>query len=63
MKILINIFKLFILIFLILFLIFIRYFKCDFEKKLIRYIKYNSKQIRINNYEEKLYSAIKYIIF
>ena len=61
MKNLIHIVKLFIIIKNIFFLIFIRYNKNDFEKKLIRYIKYNSKQIKINNYEEKLYSAIKYV--
>jgi cellulose synthase/poly-beta-1,6-N-acetylglucosamine synthase-like glycosyltransferase len=28
---------------------------------LIRYIKFNKKQIKINDYEEKLFSALKYV--
>ena len=63
MKILNSFIKLLIIIINISFLISIKYNKYDFEKKLIRYIKYNSKQIKINNYEEKLYSAIKYVNF
>lgn len=55
--------KLFILIIPILFIICIRYKKYDFEKKLIRYIKINQRQLKINNYEEKLFSIIKYVDF
>ena len=61
MKILNNFVKFFNSIILIIFIISIKINKYDFEKKLIRFIKYNSKQIKINNYEEKLYSAIKYV--
>ena len=32
-----------------------------FEKKLIRYIKFYKKEIKINDYEEKLFSALKYV--
>ena len=32
-----------------------------FEKKLIRYIKFYKKQIKINDYEKKLFSALKYV--
>ena len=63
MKILISFIKFLIIIINISFLISIKYNKYDFEKKLIRYIKYNSKQIKINNYEERLFSAIKYVNF
>ena len=63
MKIIINIFKLFIIIIFIFFIISIRFNKYNFESKLIRFIKFNSKQIKINNYEEKLYSAINYLNF
>ena len=63
MKILNNYIILFIIIIHILFIISIRNNKCDFEKKLIRYIKYNSKEIKIINYEKKLISAIKYMNF
>ena len=63
MKILNNFAKLFFIIIYISFIISIRSYKSVFEKKLIRYINYNSKQIKINNYEEKLYSSIKYVNF
>ena len=63
MEILKNFIKLLIIFINISFIISIKYNKCDFEKKLIRYIKYNSKQIKINNYEDKLYSSIKYVNF
>jgi len=63
MKILNSFAKLLIIIIYISFIIYIRYNKCDFENKLIRYIKYNRKNIKIDNYKEKLYSAIKYMNF
>lgn len=63
MKILNSFAKLLIIIIHISFIISIIYNKSYFEKKLIRYIRHNSKQIQINNYEEKLYSAIKYVNF
>jgi glycosyltransferase involved in cell wall biosynthesis len=63
MKILNNFAKLLFIIIYISFIISIRYKKSVFEKKLIRYINYNSKQIEINNYEEKLYFSIKYVNF
>ena len=63
MKIIIYIIKLFIIIIFIFYIISIRFNKYDFESKLIRFIKFNSKQIKIDNYEEKLYSAINYLNF
>ena len=63
MRILNNFVKLIFIIIDILFIISIINNKVDFEKKLIKYIKNNSKQIKINNYSEKLYSAIKYVDF
>jgi glycosyltransferase involved in cell wall biosynthesis len=35
--------------------------KYAFENKLIRYIKINKKQIKIKDYEQKLFNAIKYV--
>ena len=65
MKILISLLKLFILIILFLVTIPFRYYKNDFENKLtftiIRYIKINKKQIKIKEYEKKLFNAIKYV--
>jgi len=55
--------KLFILNILILFIFFTKYNKYDFEKHLIRYLKFHTKQININNYEERLFTSIKYIEF
>ena len=38
-----------------------RHKKYTFENKLIRYIKINKKQIKIKDYEQKLFNAIKYV--
>ena len=38
-----------------------RYKKYAFENKLIGYIKINKKQIKIKDYEQKLFNAIKYV--
>ena len=38
-----------------------RHKKYAFENKLIRYIKINKKQIKIKDYEQKLFNAIKYV--
>ena len=63
MLILFSIVKLFIQIIIILFIISTKYNKNDFEKNLIRYIKFNKKQIKIHDYEERLFSSINYINF
>ena len=60
MKILINLVKLFILIIIFLVKMPFRHKKYAFENKLIRYIKNNKKQIKIKDYEKKLFNAIKY---
>ena len=64
---LIIIAKLIYLIILILFIIFIIFNKnknkYNFENELIRFIKINKKELKINNIEEKLAKAIKYVNF
>ena len=57
----ISLIKLFILIILFFVIIPFRHNKNDFENKLIRYIKINKKQIKIKDYEQKLFNAIKYV--
>ena len=65
----ICIYKLFILIIVIIIIIFflfiipIKNSKYGIENKLIRYMKMNKKEIKINKKKEKLISAIKYINF
>ena len=61
MKILIILVKLYILIIFFLVTMPFRYKKYAFENKLIRYIKINKKQIKIKDYEQKLFNAIKYV--
>ena len=59
-KILISLVKLVILIIFLVTIPF-RHNKYIFENKLIRYIKINKKQIKIKDYEQKLFNAIKFI--
>ena len=61
MKILISLVKLFILIIFSLVTMPFKHKKYAFENKLIRYIKINKKQIKIKDYEQKLFNAIKYV--
>ena len=53
--------KLFFLIIFFIILITIRNKKSKFENSLIRYIKFNRKNITIKNQEEKLLSIINYV--
>ena len=63
MKLLICLEKLFILIILFLVIIPFKHIEYNFENKLIRFIKVNKKKIKIKDYEQKLFLAIKYVIF
>ena len=56
-------FKLFILIIITFIIIPIKHNKYGLENKLIRYIQFNKKDIKINDYEAKLVSIIKYVNF
>lgn len=59
----IGLFKLFILIIITFIIIPIKHNKYCLENKLIRYIQFNKKDIKINDYEAKLVSIIKYVNF
>ena len=63
MKLLICLEKLFILIILFLVIIPFKHIEYNFENKLIRYIKINKKIIKIKDYKQKLFLAIKYVDF
>ena len=56
-----KIIKLFLIILLIIILIIFRNNKSNFENKLIRYIKYNRKNINIGKQDDKLLYIFNYV--